>query len=981
MKRTLLAVILIIQLFSLQIANGQTQRQIGLRDNTPEVFAFTHARVVVNPQTVIENATLVIRKGVIEAIGSGITIPTDAWTTDLKGKTIYPGFIEMHSQAGLPAPKDIAEAEKNQAPASRHWNPQVRSQYSSLAAYKYDDKAAGELRSQGFVAAHILPGAGVFSGQGSVVKLADDVSPLQMIKPDFTHGISFRATRELGRGYPGSEMGSIALIRQSFQDARWYKAAHEQWQKSPATVSRPEFNPAISALSDALDSRMPFIMDVTELQEIFRAAQLAAEFNINLWAVGSGHEYQRVQEIKRTNIPLIIPVNFPDKPDASRPELSINLSLEELRHWYQAPQNAAILQREGISFALTTHGLKKKDDFLKNIRIAVKQGLEPQKALASLTTIPATMLGLNSHGTLEKGKSACFFISNGDIFDDNTQIEQVWVQGKKHVIKEDQLIAGEWKIENHPFPGATLKISARGRSYEAEITHPADSKTQKVKNLKWENQRISFTLEKDSLQQGMRMSANVNQNKILGFGEKSDGTLFNWTATRLTDTDSSSVNEGDKDKKPAKTTPLELHPLYPAMEYGVTSPPVQPGSVLVRNATIWTQGPQGVMENADMLVERGQISRVGRNLTAPAGAMVIDAGGRHVTPGIIDPHLHASIAGGVNEMGDAITSETRISDVIDANSIWIYRLLSGGLTTANLFHGSANPIGGQSAVIKMRWGVSANELLMEGSYPGLKFALGENVKRTEGRYPNTRMGAEQIIRDAFLAAVQYEKDKQLSKGTDRRGRDAKPFRIDLQLEPILEVIKGERLAHVHAYRQDEMLMIMRIAEEFGFRVASFEHTVEGYKIADELREHGAAAIVWTDWSSFKMEANDAIYQNARLLSDAGVLTSLHSDNTQLATRMNWEGGKLLYSGVSETVAMDMLTLNPAKILRIDHRTGTLEPGKDADFVIWNGHPLSAFTIADETWIEGRKYFDREVDREMQQQVINERSQIIERLTE
>jgi len=304
----------------------------------------------------------------------------------------------------------------------------------------------------------------------------------------------------------------------------------------------------------------------------------------------------------------------------------------------------------------------------------------------------------------------------------------------------------------------------------------------------------------------------------------------------------------------------------------------------------------------------------------------------------------------------------------------VYRLLAGGLTAANLLHGSANPVGGQDAVVKMRWGAGPGEMLLEGAKPGLKLALGENVVRNTGQYPNTRMGAEQIIRDAFHSAKDYMEEW----NRWEKSKTGIPPRKDLQMEALAEILRGERIVHAHAYRQDEMQMLMRLAEETGFRIASFEHTLEGYKIADILRDHGAAAIVWTDWSSFKVESADGILYNAAMLLDQGVLTALHSDNVQLATRMNWEAGKILATGIDEVTAMDLITINPARILGADSYIGSLEPGKDADFVIWSGHPLSGFTHAEQTWVDGRKYFDRQADLESRQKVIKERAALIRR---
>ncbi len=946
---------------------SQTHRQIGLRNNTPEVFAFTHAQIHYTPGVIYEDATLVIRNGMIEAVGLNIVIPDDAWIIDLEGKSIYPGFIESYSNLGMPAA--IAESAEKLPQDGRHWNPQVRSHFSSSLAYSYDEKKAAMFRSMGFVAAHTMSDAGVFRGSGTIVKLADDIPSKQLIKTDFSQGLSFNSTNELDKGYPTSVMGTIALIRQSFYDALWY----DQIRNDPTL--KEEVNPSVDILANALKSNTPFVIETADEQYLMRAADIAKEFSLNLWAAGNGYEYRRVEQVKNSGVSLILPLNFPEKPDVLKPEESVNQSLETLRHWYLAPENPATLHNAGVLFAITASGVEKPDDFLKNLRTAVNRGLPKEKALAALTIIPASRLGIGHlYGSLEKGKSAGFIITNGDIFDDKIKIEEVWVAGKQHKIQEsDHPLKGKWMMAGGSLENTILSLQYKDDRLQGQLQNQGEDTLTKLENLKFENERLSFSVPGDTIFSGMRLSATILEGEMLGLGETTQGNIFSWKAEKQL-TESSDKTETVK-SKPLK--PLDLPVLYPSMEYGVKTIPEQVKVLLVQNATIWTQGPERILENADLLIRNGKIEAVGSDLSVPSGAMVIDAGGRHVTPGLIDPHLHTSIAGGVNETGDAITSETRISDVIDANNVWIYRLLAGGLTTANLFHGSANPIGGQSAVIKMRWGGLSDDMWMQDAMPGLKFALGENVKRLPDRYPNTRMGTAQIIEDSFLAALQYEKDKAASEGSRRS--DAKPFRRDLQLEPILEVLHGNRLAHVHAYRQDEMLMIMRLAEKYGFTVASFEHTVEGYKIADELRKHGAAAIIWTDWSSFKVEAYDGIHQNARLLLDAGVLTSLHSDNTQLSTRMNWEAGKILRSGVSEEDAINLLTMNPAKILRLDHRIGSLEPGKDADFVIWNGHPLSSFTTADQTWIEGRKYFDKEEDQELQQQVNNERALIIQQI--
>ncbi|HEX9668350.1 MAG TPA: amidohydrolase family protein, partial [Thermoanaerobaculia bacterium] len=341
-------------------------------------------------------------------------------------------------------------------------------------------------------------------------------------------------------------------------------------------------------------------------------------------------------------------------------------------------------------------------------------------------------------------------------------------------------------------------------------------------------------------------------------------------------------------------------------------------------------------------------------------------------PGLIDAHLHSG-TDGVNESGHAIVPEVRLGDTVTHNNIWMYRQLAGGLTTAHVKHGSANPIGGQNVFMKMRWGGLPDELVLEGAPRTVKFALGENPKRREDRYPDTRMGTHQIIRDHFQAALDYKRAWE----DWERTAEGIPPRRDLRMEALVDILNEDLLVSSHGYRQDEFLMLVRLAEEFGFRIRTLQHGVEAYKIAPELAASGVAAVVWSDWSSFKIEAYDATTYNARILTEAGVLTSLHSDNSQLASRMNWEAAKMLRTGMSEEDSLALVTINTAKILGIDHLVGSLEPGKDADFVIWSGHPLSQFTRAEQTWVDGRRYFDLEEDRMLRRQVERERAQLIQ----
>ena len=393
----------------------------------------------------------------------------------------------------------------------------------------------------------------------------------------------------------------------------------------------------------------------------------------------------------------------------------------------------------------------------------------------------------------------------------------------------------------------------------------------------------------------------------------------------------------------------------------------------------------GKLENADMLVHRGIIEKIGRNIKAPSGAVVIDATGKHVTPGIIDAHSHTAITGGVNESTHAITSEVRIEDVINSDAISIYRELAGGVTTANILHGSANPIGGQTVVIKLKWGALPDEMIFDKAPRGIKFALGENVKQSNWgdkyttRYPQTRMGVEQIFRDAFKRALDYERRWETYR---KESKNMIPPRKDLQLEALLEVLKGKRLVNAHCYRQDEILMLLKLAHEFGFKIGILQHVLEGYKIAEAIKKYGATASTFSDWWAYKFEVYEASPYNGALMEKVGIITSFNSDSDELARHLNTEAAKAIkYGNLSEEEALKLVTINPAKQLKIDKYVGSLEPGKQADFVIWSGNPLSTYTVCEQTWIEGRKYFDRKEDLKMREEARKLKQFIINKILE
>lgn len=993
-RLTIVAAFLIV--FSLQLG-AQTSPVVGLRDNTPAVHALTNAKIVVSPGNVIDNGTVVIRDGLIEAVGANVSPPGDARIWDMNGKILYAGFIDLYSDIGIPDPRVDRESGNIQAllrqvPAqfrsflaaqlaadespegTSHWNPQVRPYIDGAVIFKPDAEKAKTLRSQGFTNALVAPQDGIFRGRSALISLGEGEGNDLVIRENITQNVSFDRSQRLGGRYPTSLMGSIALIRQTLSDADWYLKAHETYARNPSGKQRPEMNIALASLADVVRGRQPVIIDTSDELALLRAAKIAREFSLVMWVRGSGHEYKRADAVKTAGMPVIVPVNFPPPPDVSTPEKARNVSLEELRHWNDAPVNPARLSEAGIQFAFTPDQLDDKRTFLAQVRKAVDNGLSKEAALGALTTTPAQLTGMQDKiGTIERGKIANIIVADGDIFAAGSKIIDVWTDGTRYEVESvpDVDVRGTWYV-SVVNPGFEGTMELKGEISRLSGTLTIADKTIELKPVRYDLQRLSVAFPGDSIDIDGRiiMSSTVSRDQMYGSGTLPDGRSFHWRAERQED-----YTPEERERPERKLDRIELPPAYPAMEYGITQKPEQPQHILIRNATLWTQGPDGILENADMLITRGTITRVGTDITPPRNALVIEADGKHVTPGLIDAHIHTSIAGGVNEVGNNMTADVRIGDVLDSNNIWIYRLLAGGLTTANALHGSANPIGGQNAIIKMRWGSLPDEMLIDDAPKGIKFALGENVVRSQQRYPNTRMGVEQIIRDEFHAALEYEQEWRRWEQGGSRGI---PPRRDLRMEAVLEIIKGERHVHSHCYRQDEVLALIRVAEDFNFTIQSFQHTVEGFKIAEALREHGASAAVWSDWWAFKVEAYDATTYNARLLHDQGVLTAIHSDNTQLATRMNWEAAKVVQTGVAEEDALAMITINPAKMLGIDHRVGSLEAGKDADFVIWERHPLATDTRAVQTWVDGRKYFDIEDDAHMREEVRKQHAQLVQR---
>jgi imidazolonepropionase-like amidohydrolase len=956
------------------------------------VHALTNARIVPAPGEVIEAGTVVIRDGNVVDVGARVRPPADARVWDMSGKMIYAGFVDLSTDHGMSKgkkrgpgshpPGDEQGQDETAVVGSPYWNRKISPQISGANIFKPDAEAAKTLRGQGITLVMTVPPGGVIGGTGALVTTGDGAANDLVVESDVVLGVRFPQRRRGDDTYPNSLMGILTLLRQSFLDADWYLRATAAWERDPS-FERPEANDALERLSELRAARIPLLMFTKDDKAFLRSSRLATEIGLPAIVRGSNYEYRRIDAVKRTGLPLLLPLDFPESPSVKSADEALQVGLEEMRHWYLAPENAMTVHGAGVEFSFTSDGLKDKGEFLSAIRKVVKRGLPVDAALAALTTAPAEIIGRTDRfGTVASGKAANLVITDGDLFEKETKIVETWVDGNRYVVNAEPEVdvRGIWNVTLAGSKASDDKVTL---TLEDDRAKPSGkmSMAQEVdiKNVDLSGALLSFTVEGESLGKPgvVQMSAVAEEEQLIGHGVWADGSRFTWRATKTAPWEEKPDATEKKDRER-----LHLTPRYPGGAFGLEGIPAQPKVIAFAGATIWTSASQGILEDAALLVAEGKIVGVGSGVKVPKDAVVVDVTGMHITPGLIDCHSHTAIEGGVNEGTQTITAEVRIGDVVDPTDISIYRQLAGGLTAANLLHGSANAIGGQNQVIKLRWGATAEEMKFEGAPAGIKFALGENPKQSNWgddnvtRYPQTRMGVEQIIRDGFQAATDYRSEWERYDRT----REGMPPRRDLELEALVEIMRGDRLVHSHSYRQDEILMLTRIAEDFGFTIGSFQHVLEGYKVADRLAEHGAGASAFADWWAYKFEVYDAIPYNGALMHDQDVVVSFNSDSDELARHLNTEAAKAVkYGGVPPAEALKFVTLNPAKQLHIDHRVGSLEPGKDADFVVWNGDPLSTLTACEQTWIDGRKYFDRDEDLARRKQVREERAELIQYL--
>jgi imidazolonepropionase-like amidohydrolase len=924
---------------------------IGARaQGAPDVYAITNARIVPSAGKVIEKGTIVLRDGLIVAVGSSVTPPADARVIDGNNLTVYPALINGYSQAGMPGVTDYPATPRGDGYAVA----KVRSENTAPGLLRADPAAFSALHRAGFGATLSAPYVGIFSGTSAVLSLGAGTEPSSLVvKSPVAMHMAFFAADPAG-GYPGSLMGQIALARQALFDAQYAARLMDAYEKDPNGKPRPNVPRAMSALRPVLDKKMPLVMQAEGAQDIRRALKLASEFGVRPIIAGATEAYAVMDELKKADAAVLLSAALPEAPRIAPGEDDPS-TLQGLRRRALAQTAAAALAKAGIPFAITTSGMNNVSDFTRNVRKFIAGGLSEDDALTAVTLSPAKLLGVDRQlGTLDTGKIAnVLVVENGSLFSARGRIKYLFVDGKKVNIDTAAPVVAASEGGGPGGPGGSGGRRRPSGGGAPGGTPPATgAPTAPPVNI------------------ASQLPPGVTPEQALQFLRQNPQAARSFLPAGVTVEQAIASLEGGQgngQRQPTARTEEEIA-APPAVGTTLVPPlPPQVGiSFVLRDATVWTSGPQGILKNADVHVQNGKIMAVGPNLKVPSGTVEIDAKGKHVTPGMIDCHSHSAIDGGVNEGSNIVTAEVRIQDVIDPEDVNIYRQLAGGTTAANLLHGSANAIGGQNAVVKWRWGASAEDMIVKGAPLGIKFALGENPTRSNGgisrpdqprRYPATRMGVEKVIRAKFMEGRDY----QARWKAFREGRGSEPRR-DIQLDAIVEILEGKRLVHCHSYRADEILMMTRLADEFGFKIATFQHVLEGYKVADEMAKHGAGGSTFSDWWGFKIEAYDAIPYNGALMNQRGVLVSFNSDDSELARRLNLEAAKAVrYGGISPAEALKFVTINPAKQLRIDKMTGSLEVGKDADIVVWSSDPLSTLTVCEKTFVDGKLYFDRKAD--------------------
>ena len=957
----------------------------GVEDIRDNHYAFINAKIHLDYKTSIDNGTLIIKNGLVEDVGTNIDIPNGVRVFDLDGKHIYPSFIDLYSDYA------IVKSEKRRSSSNWmssytnpqilsnkngpfSWNESIKPEVNSVENIKFDEKRSKELRNIGFGAVLSHNMDGIMRGTGAIISLNSDAEQNIVIKDKASTHYSF-SKGSTQQNYPNSLMGAVALLKQSFLDADWYF-------QNKGKIN--EVNLSLEAINN--NKSLPKIIEVRDKIRVLLAQKVGREMNHDFIIKGTGDEYQRINEIKKNKSKLIVPINFPKAYNVDDPFKNNNLSLSQLKHWEIAPSNFFFLESQGIDFSITTNGLSNLRDFRKNLLKSLNRGVSKEALLKSLTYNPSKFLNVHDKiGSIKKSFYANFFITDRDFFDEESKILSNWVKGSWNRVTtyNNKNYSGIYELNLDDKFNFSLEITGDNNDHKALI-NLEDKDSTKIKsklNIDGLNINLSFTVPKKNEFSGeYKLSGYWSEGRFMGKGTSNNLDWIEWNASLV----SSNKDKNSRKKLSKNNKEVTGDIIFPFVEYGSKLKIIKE-NIVIRNATVWTMESNGNIENCDVVIEDGKITAVGQNLNMDENNYrIINGDGMHLTPGIVDEHSHIALTG-VNEGSQSVTSEVRMKDVVNSEDVNIYRQLAGGVTTAQLLHGSANPIGGQSAIIKLRWGSIPEEMLVKGADEYIKFALGENVKRSRApsstRFPDSRMGVEQVFVDAFNRAKIYSDNWSNYNSLSKKEKINSIIpRRDLELDALLEILNGEMFITCHSYVQSEINMLMKVAEQFNFNVATFTHILEGYKVADKMRDHGVGASTFSDWWAYKNEVKEAIPYNAALMSMAGVVTAINSDSREMARRLNQEAGKSVkYGGMDEIEALKLVTLNPAKLLHLDERIGSIKVGKDADLVLWTDHPLSIYSKPSKTIVDGKVYFDIDQDIKLRESIKEERARIISKM--
>ncbi|HKE00910.1 MAG TPA: amidohydrolase family protein, partial [Planctomycetota bacterium] len=917
--------------FLLAAAQGST---------VPEAHAIVGARIVAGDGTVIEKGRVVVRDGRIEVVDASTEAPPDARVLDGAGLTVYPGWIDANVVAGIAPPPAPSEGPPRDTSAEAFarmretFRKGIRPDVSATALLDVPEDVASARRQAGFALAVMTPPAATIGGRASLVELSGGARRDSIVRLDVSMAAALQPAA--GDGYPVSTMGAVAHFRQSVLDAQWLRDAWRAERERP-TGKLPPIDPVLAALEPVLDHGMPVAFETTTGREALRAIAVSDELGLRPWIVDGRGTHECAAALAAKQVPVFLSMDFGPEPKdpPARPASSVPASGPGGVVPASGPGGVVPASGPGgatssapasvpASAPAATKWLD-PDELGPRARAERKRLWDERVSIAATLRKAGVQVALTTRGLAKA-----------------SDFHDALAKCVEHGLSRDDALAA---ITSRPAEilGASAflgRVAAGRPAYLTVVRGTIGDKDLKVRSVFVGSKRFDFDLEEPDKPAASKPASSP-------------------ASAPASDVQAAASRAASAPALAKDEWPIELDPdRKPHLHTG--------GNVLLRDVTLLPVTAP-MTEKTSILVRGGKIAAIAPGIAPPEGVAVVDGRGLFVLPGSVDCHSHIAIDGDVNEGSDSVTAECRIGDVLDPDDVSIYRALAGGSTVNRLLHGSANAIGGEHAVIKLKWKRTADELRMAGAPRGIKFALGENPKQSNffgrrerpRRFPTSRMGVEAVIRRSLDEARDFVARKREDLDRIAKGEVVPPRRRDLRLETLAGIVEGEVAIHSHCYRADEILMLLDVAEEHGIRVKTLQHALEAYKVAPEIARHGAAVSTFSDWWAYKVEAYDATPYNAALLRKVGVSVSFNSDSAELVRRLHLDSAKAMrYGGLSADEALSLVTIEPARQLGIDARVGSVEVGKDADLAVFDGHPLSDFSKCVMTIVDGEVEFER-----------------------